>query len=151
MTFLICTCIDPASKFLGCIPLGLSMVIMACIMAAIAGYTYYEADQYFDDYYCGCFNKQVWLILQIADAVLLFMTFIIKKKFFSRVMYVGTFIMAILGISINIHKMTDFEDDNIDDGDEENFIKWLFVFRAWFEFFVEIMICYMVYSLKKEE
>ena len=152
MTFLAITCIDPVSSFLGCVPLAMSMIIMACIMAAISGYTYYEAQQYFDDTkFFGFINKDVWLVLEIGEAVLLFMTYIIKKKCFSRLMYLGTLFQAGFALSFNVHKLSVLDLDGKMSDKEEHFIKWLFFIRMGGEFLAEMMICYMCYSLKKEE
>ena len=81
MGFLVITCIGPVSKFLGIIPLSWSMVIMAAIILAIAGYTYYEAQVYFDKTKVfGFVDKTVYLVIGK------------KKKFFNTFVpcYFGT-------------------------------------------------------------
>ena len=153
MGFLVITCIQPSSKFLGLLSLELSMVIMSVIIIAIAGYTYYEATVYFKGKtkFFGLIEEKIYLIIELAVALLLFVAYVVKKKCYSRFMYILTFAHAGLGLSFNIHKLSILE---LEDGipkDDERFIKWLFFIRIGAEFLTELMVCYMVYSLKKKE
>ena len=153
MGFLVITCIGPVSKFLGIIPLSWSMVIMAAIIIGVAGYTYYEAQVYFDKVKVfGFLNKEIYLITELAIALLLFIAFLVKKKCYSRLMYLTTFGLGGFGLAINVHKMSVLElESNIKDSDEQKFIKWLYFIRIGAEFLIEMMVCYVVYSLKKQE
>ena len=81
MGFLVITCIGPVSKFLGCIPLGISMIIMAAIVAAIAGYTYGEAVVYFkNEKILGFLTKEIYLAIELAVALMVFIVFLVKKN-----------------------------------------------------------------------
>ena len=80
MGFLLIPCIEPVSTFIGCVTLSWSMIFMACIIAAIAGYTYFEATVYFDDMAAfGFITKGAYVIIEGAIA-LLFNSHIFDKK-----------------------------------------------------------------------
>ena len=153
MGFLVITCIGPVSKFLGIIPLSWSMVIMAAIIIGVAGYTYYEAQVYFDKAKAfGFLTKEIYLIVELAIALLLFVAFLVKKKCYSRLMYLLTLAHGGFGLAINVHKMSVLElESGIKDSGEKKFIKWLYFIRVGSEFLIEMMVCYMAYSLKKDE
>ena len=153
MGFLVITCIGPSSKFLGLLSLELSMVIMSVIILAIAGYTYYEATIYFEGKtkFFGLINENIYLIMELSVALLVFVAYVIKKKCYSFFMYILTFAQAGFGLAMNIHKLSILElEKNIKDEDKK-FIKWLFFIRIGAEFLIELIVCYMAYSLKKKE
>ena len=152
MGFLVITCIGPVSKFLGIIPLSWSMVIMAAVIVAIAGYTYYEAQVYFDQTKVfGFVDKTIYGIIELAIALLLFVAFLVRKKSFSTILYLVTLALAGFGLAVNIHKLSVLElPDQIPDK-EKTFIRWLYFIRIGAEFLAEMMVCYMTYSLKKSQ
>ena len=152
MGFLVITCIGPVTKFLGIIPLSWSMVIMAAVIVAIAGYTYYEAQVYFDQTKVfGFVDKTIYGIIELAIALLLFVAFLVRKKSFSTILYLVTLALAGFGLADNIHKLSVLElPDQIPDK-EKTFIDWLYFIRIGAEFLVEMMVCYMTYSLKKSQ
>ena len=153
MGFLVITCIGPVSKFLGCIPLGLSMIIMAAIVIAIAGYTFFEANIYFkEEYIFGFLSKEIYVAIELAIALMVFIVFLVKKRSYSRIVYLVTLALAGFGLAINIFKISVFNvDENINNEEERIFIKWLYFIRIGMEFLTEMMVCYMVYSIKKQE
>lgn len=153
MGFLVITCIGPVSKFLGCIPLGLSMIIMAAIVIAIAGYTFFEANIYFkEEYIFGFLSKEIYVGIELAIALMVFIVFLVKKRSYSRIVYLVTLALAGFGLAINIFKISVFNvDENINNEEERKFIKWLYFIRIGMEFLTEMMVCYMVYSIKKQE
>lgn len=153
MGFLVITCIGPVSKFLGCIPLGLSMIIMAAIVIAIAGYTFFEANIYFkEEYIFGFLSKEIYVAIELAIALMVFIVFLVKKRSYSRIVYLVTLALAGFGLAINIFKISVFNvDENINNEEERKFIKWLYFIRIGMEFLMEMMVCYMVYSIKKQE
>ena len=153
MGFLVITCIDPVSKFLGCIPLGISMIIMAAILLAIAGYTYGEATIYFkENYVFGFLSKEIYLAIELAITLMVFIVFLVKKRGYSRIVYLVTLALAGFGLAINIYKISVFNvDSGITDENERLFIKWLYFIRIGAEFIAEMVVCYMVYSMKKQE
>ena len=151
MGFLVITCIGPISSFLGCIPLRWSMIIMTAIIVAIAGYTYYEAETYFKDVVVfGFINKEIYGIMELALALLIFVSFLVRKKCFTIVMYLLTLAYSGLGLAINVHKLSVLELDSAipKDTKEAGFIKWLYFIRIGAECLVEMSVCYMVYSYK---
>ena len=153
MGFLLIPCIDPVSNFLGIIPLSWSMLIMACIIAAVAGYTYFEAKVYFQKVKAfGFISNEAYLIIEGAIALLIFAAFLVRKRGFSRLMYLVTFALAGFGLAINVQKISllDFSKEVKDEG-ERKFIEWLYFIRIGAEFFTEILVCYILYSLKKSE
>ena len=150
MGFLVFTCIDPVSSFLGCIPLSWSLVAMAAIIVAVAGYTYYEAGYYFSDFkILGFINYTIYGIIELAIALLIFVTFMVKKKTFTLIIYFTTLAHAGLGLAINVYKLSVFElESSIDVEGERKFIQWLYFIRIGAEFLAEMLVSYMVYSLK---
>ena len=151
MGFLVITCIGPVSKFLGIIPLSWSMVIMAAIILAISGYTYYEAQVYFDKTkFFGFVDKTVYLVIELVIALLLFVAFLVRKKSFSTLLYLVTLALAGFGLAINIHKISVLElEKSISEEKERTFIGWLYFIRIGAEFITEMTVCYFTYSLKK--
>ena len=153
MGFLVITCIGPVSKFLGCIPLGISMIIMAAILLAIAGYTYGESTIYFkEENVFGFLSKEIYLAIELAITLMVFIVFLVQKRSYSRIVYLVTLALAGFGLAINIYKISVFNvDSGITDENERFFIKWLYFIRIGMEFLTEMMVCYMVYSIKKQE
>ena len=153
MGFLLITCIGPVSKFLGCIPLGLSMIIMAAILIAIALYTFFESKIYFnEEYILGFLSKEIYVGIEGAAALMVFLVFLVRKRSFSTIVYLVTMALAGFGLAVNIFKLSSFKvDDKIDDENEKSFIKWLYFIRIGAEFIAEMVVCYMVYSMKKQE
>ena len=153
MGFLLITCIGPVSKFLGCIPLGLSLIIMAAIIIAIALYTFFESKIYFnDEYILGFLSKEIYLGIEAAIALMIFIVFLVKKRCYSTMVYLITIALAGFGLAINIYKLSSFKaDEKIDNENEKAFIKWLYFIRIGTEFIVEMIVCFMVYSMKKQE
>ena len=153
MGFLLIPCIEPVSTFIGCVPLSWSMIFMACIIAAIAGYTYFEATVYFEDMAAfGFITKGVYVIIEGAIALLLIVTFLIGKRSFTMLMYLITFALAGFGLAINVQKLSllNLEKEVKNEG-ERRFLEWLYFIRIGAEFFTEMVVCYVVYSLKKKE
>ena len=153
MGFLVITCIGPVSKFLGCIPLGISMIIMTAIVLAIAGYTYGESTIYFkNEKVFGFLSKEIYLAIELAVAVMVFVVFLVQKRSYSRIVYLVTLALAGFGLAINIYKLSVFKvEESISVEKERNFIKWLYFIRIGMEFLTEMMVCFMVYSMKKKE
>ena len=151
MGFLVITCIEPAQKFLGFFRLPCSMIIMAVIIIAIAGYTYYEAGIYFEKITLfGFINRQVYGIIEVAIAALLFLAYLLKKESYNLLMYLITFAHAGFGLAINVQKISVLEiEDSIIDAAERTYIQWLYFIRIGAEFILELIVCYMVYSFKK--
>ena len=153
MGFLLIPCLEPVSTFLGCVPLSWSMIFMACVIAAIAGYTYFEATVYFDDMAAfGFISKGAYAIIEGVIALLLIVTFLIGKRSFTMLMYLVTFALAGFGLAINVQKLSllNLEKEVKIEG-ERIFLEWLYFIRIGAEFMTEMMVCYVVYSLKKKE
>ena len=153
MGFLLIPCLEPVSTFLGCVPLSWSMIFMACVIAAIAGYTYFEATVYFDDMAAfGFITKGAYVIIEGAIALLLIVTFMIRKRNFTLLRYLVTFALAGFGLAINVQKLSllNLEKEVKIEG-ERIFLEWLYFIRIGAEFMTEMMVCYIVYSLRKKE
>ena len=67
-------------------------------------------------------------------------------------MYLVTFALAGFGLAINVQKISllNLEKEVSKEG-ERVFLEWLYFIRIGAEFFTEMMVCYIVYSLKKKE
>ena len=153
MGFLVITCIGPVSFFLGCIPLGISIIIMAAILIAIAIYTFFESNIYFkNEYIFGFLSKEIYIGIELAIALLVLIAFFVKKKLYSLIMYLVTLALAGLGLAVNIYKISVFNvDESINNEDERKFIEWLYFIRIGMEFITEMFVCYIVYSFEKQE
>ena len=150
MGFLVITCIGPTKSFLGFFPISWAMIIMAGIMVAIAAYTYGEAKVFFNDVAVyGLINKTALLVIELVIAFMLFNSFLLKKKFYTLVIYLVMVGMAGLGLTVNIHKLSVMDLGNIGTSGERKFLEWLYFIRIGGEFFLEGIICYMCYSYKK--
>ena len=125
MGFLVITCIGPVSKFLGCIPLSVSMIIMAVIVLAIAGYTYGESTIYFkEEYILGFLSKEIYLGIEAAVALMVLIVFFVTKRGYSRIVYLVTLALAGFGLAINIYKISMFNiEESITDENERKFIE----------------------------
>ena len=126
---------------------------MAAILLAIAGYTYGESTIYFkEENVFGFLSKEIYLAIEIAIALMVFIVFLVQKRSYSRIVYLVTLALAGFGLAINIYKISVFNvDSGITDENERFFIKWLYFIRIGMEFLTEMMVCYMVYSMKKKE
>lgn len=152
MTFLAITCIEPVTKFFGCIPLGISMIIMALTILSIAGYTYGEATMYFKDAkILGFLTKEMHLVVQLIIGVMIFIVFLVKKKCYSFLVYLISFALSIFDLVVNIYKLSIFTLEKTLDEYDEKFVRWLFFIRIGIEFLLEMMVCFMTYSMKKNE
>ena len=153
MAFLIVTCIEPASSFLGCIKIKYSMIIMSLIIAAIAVYTYFEARTYFkDNKTFGFLTKEIYLGIQGTITILVLIILFVQKKLYSLIIYLVTLALAGFGLAVNIFKISVFKvDEGISDDGEKNFIKWFYFIRIGVEFISEMIVSYMVYSMKENE
>jgi cadmium resistance protein CadD (predicted permease) len=152
MTFLVITCIEPVTKFFGCIPLGISMIIMALTILSIAGYTYGEATMYFKDAkILGFLTKEMHLAIQLIIGIMIFIVFLVKKKCYSLLVYLISFALSIFDLVVNIYKLSIFTLEKTLDEYDEKFVRWLFFIRIGIEFLLEMMVCFMTYSMKKSE
>ena len=151
MGFLLIPCIGPVSKFLGCIPLGLSMIIMGFFIAVCAGYSFLEAEVFFKNYKVfGVINYIGFGIIEGAVALLIVISFFIKKKCYSRLLYYLTIALTGITLSYNVFKMSIFDDIIKEYGIEHKLLQFMFLIRIGAEFIIQLFVCYMCYSLKKD-
>ena len=144
MGFLVLTCIGPVSSFVGCIPLRIAMIIMGALIAICAGYSYLEAEVFFVDTKAfGLINNTIYAIIEGAVALLIVVDFFVKKKCYTRILY-------LLTLAYNIFKISIFDDKIKDYNVEHKLIQFMFFIRIGAEFIIQMFVCYIVYSLKKE-
>ena len=111
MAFLICTCIDPTSKFLGLIPLRCAMIIMAGLTVLCGAYTYFESQVFFKDAKLfGVINNIIYAIIEGAIALMIFLDFFIKKRSYTLLLYLLTFALAGITLAYNVVKISLFND-----------------------------------------
>ncbi len=150
MAFLICTCIDPTSKFLGLIPLRCAMIIMAGLTVLCGAYTYFESQVFFKDAKLfGVINNIIYAIIEGAIALMIFLDFFIKKRSYTLILYLLTFALAGITLAYNVVKISLFNDKINNAGVEHKFIQFMFIIRIGAELFVQMMVCYICYSYKK--
>ena len=149
MGFLFISCINPMTDFLGIIPLYYLMIIISIISILIGFHNYIESTICFDNVKIfELFDHLTNLIMEIIVSIFLFLAFFIKKKYYISPLYLITLFRACFSLTINIYKLAYFH-PNIEEHSENYFVKWLYFIRIMDEFFVEIIICYTVYSFKK--
>ena len=153
MAFLFIPWLEPTSKFLYCIPFNISMIIMGVIILGIALYTVFESKIYFpNDNIFGFLSKEIYMIIEIVIAIIVFLGFLVKKKPYKIVVYVFTIALAGFGLAVNIHKLSSFKvDKEISNGDIRACIKWIYFIRIAGEFAIELYFCYIVYSIWKQD
>ena len=72
MAFLVCTCIEPISSFLGIIPLRVAMLIMAAITVVCSIYTFYESQVFFkDEHLFGVIPIAIYVAIEAGVALML--------------------------------------------------------------------------------
>ena len=90
-------------------PLGVSMIIMASIILIIEGYTYGEATMYFkEEKILGFLTKETHLAIQLIIGVMIFIMFLVKKKCYSLLVYLISFVLSIFDLIVNIYKLSVF-------------------------------------------
>ena len=151
MGFLVLTCIGPVSSFLGCIPLRIAMIIMGALIAICAGYSYLEAEVFFSDVKAfGLVNKTVYAIIEGAIALLIVVDFFVKKKCYTRILYLLTLALAGVTLAYNIFKISIFDDKILRFNVEHKLIQFMFFIRIGAEFIIQMLVSYICYSLKKD-
>ena len=152
MGFLILTCIEPVSCFFGFIRLRLVMIIAAVMIAVCGGYSYFEAKVFFKDYTAfGLINIELWFIIELAVALLVFVDFFITKKSYTRILYLVTIGLAGFTLAYNVFKISIFDDKvNSDYNVDHKLFQFMFMIRVGAEFIIEMLACYICYSYKKK-
>ena len=152
MGFLILTCIEPVSSFFGCIPLRLAMIIAAGMIVVCAGYSYFEAKVFFKNYNAfGLINIELWFILELAVALLVFIDFFITKKSYTRLLYLITIGLSGFTLAYNVFKISIFDDKVKSDYNvSHKLFQFMFMIRVGAEFIIEMLACYICYSYKKK-
>ena len=111
MAFLICTCIEPTSSFLGIIPLRCAMIIAAGIIVVCGAYTYYESQVFFkDEKLFGVINNVIYAVIEAAVALMVLLDFFIKKRCYTLILYLSTLALAGITLSYNIVKVSLIDD-----------------------------------------
>ena len=150
MAFLVCTCIEPISSFLGIIPLRIAMIIMAAILIVCGAYTYFESQVFFkDEQLFGVINNVIYAAIEGAVALMVLLDFFIKKRFYTTLLYIVT--LALTGITLvyNIIKVSLINDKVNSYNVEHKFIQFMFIIRVGAEFCIQMGVCYMCYCYKK--
>ena len=148
MAFLVCTCIEPISSFLGIIPLRIAMLIMAAITVVCAIYTFYESQVFFKEKQLfGVINNTIYLVIEGGVALMVLLDFFVKKRCYTTLLYLITLALAGITLAYNIVKYTLIDDKiNIN----HKFIQFMFIIRIGAEFCIQMAVCYMCYSYKKQ-
>ena len=150
MTFLICTCIEPTSSFLGIIPLRCAMIIAAGIIVVCGAYTYYESQVFFkDEKLFGVINNVIYAVIEAAVALMVLLDFFIKKRCYTLILYLSTLALAGITLSYNIVKVSLIDDKINNYGVGHKFIQFMFIIRTGAEFLIQMFVCYVCYSYKK--
>ena len=151
MGFLVVTCIGPVSKFLGCIPLGLSMIIMAGLIFVCAGYSYLESQVFFKDANAfDLISNLGFAIIEGAVGLLVLVDFFVKKRCYTFILYLLTLALAGVALAYNIFKISIFNDKIDTYGVEHKLIQFMFLIRIGAEFVIQLVVSYIVYSYRKQ-
>ena len=107
--FLVVTCIKPQRKLLGILSMRFTMILCAIVTIIIGIYNYYEAQDFFPKILIyNIFNEYMILFVQGTIGLLLFVCFLVKRKNFTRILYVITLIYCGAMLAINISKIDIF-------------------------------------------
>lgn len=151
MAFLVCTCIDPVSKFLGLIPLRCAMLIMAGIIFICGAYTFFESEIFFkDEKMFGVISNTLFALIEGAVALMVFLDFFVKKKCYTLLLYLNTLGLAGVNLAYNIIKVSIMNYKLNNYKVEHKFIQFMFMIRVGTEFVIQMAVCYYVYSYKKQ-
>lgn len=151
MGFLVITCLGSSKKFLGLIPLRLAMIIMAAFIGICAWYCYFEAKIFFQDTKAfGLVNKEAYSIIEGAIALLLLVDFVMQSYCFTLFLYLLTFGLAGATLAYNVFKISIFNDKINQYNITHKLVQFNFLIRIGAEFLVQMTVCYMTYSYKKE-
>ena len=151
MGFLVITCIGPISSFLGLISLRISMLIMGFFIVVCAGYNYLEAKIFFkNSKVFGLVNKEAYAIIEGGIALMIAIDFFVKKKCYTRLLYLLTLALAGCTLAYNIFKISIINDKIKGYEVKHNLIQFMFFIRIGAEFIIQMIVCYMCYSYKKE-
>ena len=150
MAFLVCTCIEPVSSFLGLIPLRIAMIIMAGITFVCAAYTYFESQIFFkNEKLFGVITNILYAVIEAAVALMVFIDFFVKKRCYTLILYLLTLGIAGITLAYNIVKFSLVNDKINSYKVEHKFIQFMFLIRIGAEFCVQMGVCYICYSYKK--
>ena len=151
MAFLVCTCIEPISSFLGIIPLRIAMLIMAAITVVCAIYTFYESQVFFKEKQLfGVINNTIYLVIEGGVALMVLLDFFVKKRCYTTLLYLIKLALAGITLAYNIVKYTLIDDKINSLGINHKFIQFMFIIRIGAEFCIQMAVCYMCYSYKKQ-
>ena len=151
MAFLVCTCIEPVSSFLGIIPLRIAMLIMAAITVVCAIYTFYESQVFFKEQQLfGIINNTIYLSIEAAVALMVLLDFFVKKRCYTTLLYLITLALTGITLAYNIIKFTLIDDKINSYSIEHKFIQFMFIIRIGAEFVIQMAVCYICYSYKKK-
>ena len=153
MAFIFIPCVKPTSKFLNCIPLDVSIIIMAVMLIIIAVFTFFENKVYFKgERLFGFLSKEIYMIIETVIATMIFIVYQAKKREYTTVIYLFTAAFTIFAFAINIQKATNFRvDEEIKDTKIRSFVEYIYFIRIGTEFVVDIFASYLLYSLRKQE
>ena len=152
MGFLILTCIGPVNSFLGLIPLRIAIILASAMIVICAGYSYFEAKVFFKDFKAfDLVNPEAYMIIELAVGLLVFVDFFIKKKSYTRILYLVTLALAGFTLAYNVFKVSIFDDKVESDYDvDHKLIQNMFLIRVGAEFIVQMCACYICYSYKEK-
>ena len=160
MGFLVITCLHHSKKFLGLLPLRLSMIIMAAFIGICAWYCYFEAQIFFQDTKAfGLVNKEAYSIIEGSIALLLlhfcyrqlsFARFFIQNYCYTLFLYLLTFALAGATLAYNVFKISIFNDKINQYYITHKLVQFMFLIRIGAEFLIQMTVCYISYSYKKE-
>jgi hypothetical protein len=151
MGFLVITCLGHSKKFLGLLSLRLSMIIMAAFIGICAWYCYFEAQIFFKDTKAfGLVNKEAYSIIEGAIALLLLVDFFIQNYCYTLFLYLLTFALAGATLAYNVFKISIFNDKINQYNITHKLVQFMFLIRIGAEFLIQMTVCYISYSYKKE-
>ena len=151
MGFLVITCIGPISSFLGLISLRISMLIMAGFIVACAGYSYLEAEIFFKNAKAfDIVSKEIYFGIELGVALMIAIDFFVKKKCYTRLLYLITLALAGCTLAYNVFKISIMNDKIKGYEVDHKIMQFWFFIRVTAQFCIEMIVCYMCYSYKKQ-
>ena len=151
MGFLVITCIRRTKKFLGIIPLRIAMIIMGIFLGACAAYAYFEAKIFFVNTKAfGLINKEAFSLIEGVIGLLLIFAYCVPNILYALFLYLLTFALTGAALAYNVFKISIFNDKIKEYEVKHHLIQFMFLIRIGAEFLIQITVCYIAYSYKKE-
>ena len=133
------------------IPLRISMLIMAFFLVVCGLYRFFEALICFKETKTfGVISKEIFAIIEGAIALMVAVDFIVKKKCYTIILYLLTLALAGFCLASNIYKTSIINERFKTYEIKHKLVQCMYVIRIGAELIIQLVVCYLCYSYKKD-